>query len=58
MRFFRGLLIAVAVSLAVWAGPAACVWSQQPGQTERIEEDEAGWDCRTMGNKMCGGVSR
>ena len=25
-----------------------------PGGTGRIEEDEPGWDCATMGNRSCG----
>jgi hypothetical protein len=28
--------------------------TSQPKQADRIEEDEAGWDCHTMGNKVCG----
>jgi hypothetical protein len=33
---------------------AGCGTSDSVKQTDRIEEDEAGWDCRTMGNKVCG----
>jgi hypothetical protein len=24
------------------------------GSTQQLEEDEAGWDCTTMGNRICG----
>jgi hypothetical protein len=33
---------------------AGCGTSDSAKQTDRIEEDEAGWDCHTMGNKVCG----
>ena len=33
---------------------SGCSASQSPKQADRIEEDEAGWDCRTMGNQICG----
>jgi len=30
-----------------------------PAPSVRVEEDEPGWDCRTMGNRVCGeGVER
>lgn len=25
-----------------------------PGEPRRIEEDDPGWDCMTMGNRKCG----
>jgi hypothetical protein len=27
-------------------------------QGSNIEEDEAGWDCRTMGNRICGATEQ
>lgn len=46
-----------------WGAPAIAlvaliaflvVLSRPSGAQRRIEEDEPGWDCRTMGNRICG----
>ncbi|MFB6700256.1 hypothetical protein [Streptomyces rubiginosohelvolus] len=40
------------------AEPAPGVTVALPGDDNadgRIDEDESGWDCRTMGNRLCGG---
>ena len=33
---------------------SGCSASQSPKQADRIEEDDPRWDCRTMGNRICG----
>ncbi len=45
-------LAAAGITLALLL--AGCGTSESPKQADRIEEDEAGWDCRTMGNQICG----
>jgi nitrous oxide reductase accessory protein NosL len=45
-------LAAAGIALALVL--AGCGAGESPKQTDRIEEDEAGWDCRTMGNRVCG----
>jgi hypothetical protein len=45
-------LAAAGITLALIL--TGCSASQSPKQADRIEEDEAGWDCRTMGNGICG----
>lgn len=45
------VLAMVAALLIVNLKPAQ-IQAQQ--QTERITEDDPRWDCRTMGNKVCG----
>ena len=45
-------LAAAGIALALIL--AGCGAGESPKQADRIEEDEAGWDCRTMGNRVCG----
>ena len=45
-------LAAAGIALALIL--AGCGAGESPKQADRIEEDEAGWDCRTMGNRICG----
>lgn len=45
-------LAAAGITLALIL--AGCGASESPKQADRIEEDEAGWDCHTMGNQVCG----
>ena len=33
---------------------AGCEAGESPKQADRIEEDDPRWDCRTMGNRVCG----
>lgn len=47
MSRFGIAALAVFVGLVVGAAPVGAV----PGV---IAEDESGWDCRTMGNRVCG----
>jgi len=42
----------VVLLLLVWADPAHLGETGQPAQV--ITEDSPGWDCRTMGNRICG----
>lgn len=44
------ILIVIAVTL-VLSGQHA---STKSAHKHVIEEDQAGWDCHTMGNKICG----
>ena len=45
-------LVAMVFAGTMLLSPAGPV---EPGaQSPRIEEDEPGWDCRTMGNFNCG----
>jgi hypothetical protein len=50
------LLIGLLVTAALTEGPIGSQTTIVPSvpQQDRIEEDEPGWDCRTMGNKLCG----
>jgi hypothetical protein len=46
--------IIAAIAITTTLVLTGCGTSQSPKQADRIEEDEAGWDCHTMGNKVCG----
>ena len=48
-------LAALTIALAVLGG---CAPDPAPRASLRIEEDEAGWNCSTMGNRICGPVTR
>jgi hypothetical protein len=48
----KKIIAAVAITTALVL--SGCGASQSPKQADRIEEDEPGWDCHTMGNKVCG----
>ena len=45
-------LAAAGITLALIL--SGCSASQSPKQADRIEEDDPRWDCRTMGNLVCG----
>jgi hypothetical protein len=45
-------LAAAGITLALIL--AGCGASESPKQADRIEEDDPRWDCRTMGNRVCG----
>jgi len=49
------LLVApfVVLALLVWADPAH-LRETDPPTPARITEDMPGWDCQTMGNRICG----
>lgn len=49
--FFMGLGMSQKDSGPVDTGSS---WSDVRDPGERIEEDDPRWDCRTMGNKVCG----
>lgn len=46
--------IIAAVAITTTLVLTGCSGTSQPKQADRIEEDEPGWDCHTMGNKVCG----
>jgi len=51
------LLVVVAVALMGWlhvGHKASAVRPVAQVQSVHVEEDEPGWDCHTMGNKVCG----
>jgi hypothetical protein len=54
----RRARVLVPMGLAVLALIALLVIARPPRahQAHRIEEDEPGWDCRTMGNRICGPI--
>jgi hypothetical protein len=59
--FVRILLIIAAVAAMAYlgggtseAGAAEAVRDNSVGTVDRIEEDDPRWDCRTMGNHVCG----
>ncbi|GAA2812984.1 hypothetical protein GCM10010470_55520 [Saccharopolyspora taberi] len=54
--FFATLLIGLLIAAALAEGPIGSQTTIVPTLTEpdRTEEDEPGWDCRTMGNRLCG----
>lgn len=45
-------LAAVGITLVLVL--AGCGAGESSKQADRIEEDQPGWDCRTMGNQTCG----
>lgn len=55
MRKLVSVVVLVAAA-AVGCGTAAATTNPVPSQvhTQRIEEDDPRWDCRTMGNHVCG----
>ena len=56
MKRFVTLILAGLFTATAFATVAACS-ETLPGDDNRdgvIMEDESGWDCRTMGNKVCG----
>jgi hypothetical protein len=59
----RPLLAIFVVCVVVTAGlsdpPIGSQTTIVPGTLapDRIEEDEPGWDCRTMGNRLCGPIT-
>lgn len=61
MTITRSLATAVA-ALAVFASPASAFASPLlAGDDNRdgiVMEDESGWDCTTMGNLVCGPLTR
>lgn len=50
----RALFFALLVLLALIGGFATGPWTWDSNGYERIEEDDPRWDCRTMGNRICG----
>ena len=49
----RRFLVAVAFGLAA-IGAGAAVTPSVPQSVPQIQEDDPSWDCRTMGNRVCG----
>lgn len=47
-RMVAGVLVAASLLVGGVAMSA--------GRGERLQEDEPGWDCRSMGNRVCGPV--
>ncbi len=47
------LIVSMALSLSV---PAPVVVGGQAPAVVQLEEDQLGWDCATMGNRVCGPV--
>jgi len=45
-------LAAAGITLALIL--TGCGAGESPKQADRIEEDDPRWDCRTMGNRVCG----
>jgi hypothetical protein len=66
--YYRRLSMSVLTALAAALSAATIVTYPAPADepsrpatattttTERIEEDDPRWDCRTMGNRRCGPV--
>ena len=52
-RHFALPVVATAVLLAALSCEPQPV-EHRPIPVERITEDDPGWDCRTMGNQICG----
>lgn len=53
--YAAGMATAALVSLVGIPAVAGAVAEPAPVQaTQQIEEDDPGWDCRTMGNRVCG----
>lgn len=50
-------VIALAIFAALYFGTHVAVSAVRgPRVPVAVQEDEPGWDCRTMGNKICGPV--
>ncbi|OBC03354.1 hypothetical protein A5784_14035 [Mycobacterium sp. 852013-50091_SCH5140682] len=52
VAFAAGLFVGVA--LGIPAGAIVVGTAQAEPVAQAIEEDQPGWDCRTMGNRICG----
>jgi hypothetical protein len=48
------IALALAYSALLLASPFLNDLRSGPAVTERIEEDDPRWNCKTMGNKVCG----
>jgi hypothetical protein len=48
----KKFLAVAALTLTVVIG--GCSVNESPKTSDRIEEDDPRWDCRTMGNRICG----
>jgi hypothetical protein len=54
----KALALGLGVAVGAWflvvgACMVAIDWSK-PAATVQLQEDDPGWDCHTMGNKICG----
>jgi len=51
------LIFAASVALLALSTPVASSFDQSSVTlVTNVQEDEPGWDCHTMGNKICGPV--
>lgn len=59
IRGLRMLAVSLLAGAAFWAGVFGIVSCNDddrvPAETPVIQEDDPRWDCRTMGNRVCGG---
>lgn len=57
-RLLAGLgLLAAATGLGYCTGPALVDRDVKALDAGTCQEDEACWDCRTMGNRLCGPIT-
>lgn len=54
MKRFVTLILAGLFTATVFATVASCVELGDDNRDGIVMEDESGWDCRTMGNRVCG----
>lgn len=49
-----GLFVGVALMLVLAPAPAPVRLDLGTVPSATVQEDDPGWDCRTMGNRVCG----
>ena len=48
------LFVGAVLMVLLWVGQWRTVGVPHPPSSLQVEEDSPGWDCSTMGNKICG----
>lgn len=51
---FLGAVVSLAVTGGIFLGAVVAGYTRGTTGSEVITEDDARWDCRTMGNGLCG----
>ena len=51
----RGIIVGAVCGLALWVLIVGVCVLLAAGNGRRLQEDDPGWNCQTMGNYHCGG---
>jgi hypothetical protein len=54
MRVTRLVIAAIVIALVLWVSHVEFEALPDNSKTRDCQEDQACWDCRTMGNRICG----